>query len=251
MHGLPNLKMDANVQSWDQTAVVSMEAHRLTATEEISGYRQWWENDGSHVLGQRRRDTHSLRSQEYSSDAWDLWRSVTNEVSSSTAWKTAPKRLKNGPKRLQLFSFITTTLLLIGRLVFTSFATTTTLKLFLMPRAHLTYHQEIFGCFQHWRTLFVVTHFRIVPLLQQPFSSGHNEPLKKCLLRPCNRGVSVVKNVYVYRVIMCTGWLCVQGDYVYRVITCTGWLCVQGDYVYRVIMCKGWLRWEMTAFSAS
>ena len=28
-----------------------------------------------------------------------------------------------------------------------------------------------------------------------------DEPLKKRLLRPCNRGVSVVKNVYVYRVI--------------------------------------------------
>ena len=34
-------------------------------------------------------------------------------------------------------------------------------------------------------------------------SVGHpeDEPLKKRLLRPCNRGVSVVKNVYVYRVI--------------------------------------------------
>ena len=34
-------------------------------------------------------------------------------------------------------------------------------------------------------------------------SPGHpeDEPLKKRLLRPCNRGVSVVKNVYVYRVI--------------------------------------------------
>ena len=33
------------------------------------------------------------------------------------------------------------------------------------------------------------------------FSSGHNEPLKKPLLRPCNQGVSVVKNMYVFRVI--------------------------------------------------
>jgi len=32
-------------------------------------------------------------------------------------------------------------------------------------------------------------------------ASGHNEPLKKRLLRPCNHGVSVMKNVYVYRVI--------------------------------------------------
>jgi hypothetical protein len=34
------------------------------------------------------------------------------------------------------------------------------------------------------------------------FSSGQNEPLKKRLLRPCNRGMSIVKNMYVYRVIM-------------------------------------------------
>ena len=32
-------------------------------------------------------------------------------------------------------------------------------------------------------------------------SRSEDEPLKKRLLRPCNRGVSVVKNVYVYRVI--------------------------------------------------
>jgi len=81
------------------------------------------------------------------------------------------------------------------------FSTTTTLKLFLMLRTYLTSHQTIFGCFQHWRTLFVVAHFQVVPLLQQRFSSGHNEPLKKLLLRPCNRSDSVVKNVYVYRVI--------------------------------------------------
>ena len=109
--------------------------------------------------------------------------------------------VKNGPERLQLYSFITTTLLLIGRLVFTSFSTTTTLKLFLMLRTHLTSHQAIFGCFQHWRTPFVVAHFQVVPVLQQRFSSGRNEPLKKRLLRPCNRVISVVKNVYFYWVI--------------------------------------------------
>jgi len=32
-------------------------------------------------------------------------------------------------------------------------------------------------------------------------ASGHNEPQKKRLLRPCNHGVSVVKKVYVFRVI--------------------------------------------------
>ena len=68
----------------------SMEAHWLTATEEFLGYCQCWENDGSHVSGQRRHDTYSLRSQEYNSDVWDLW-CVMNEVSSSIAWKTAQK----------------------------------------------------------------------------------------------------------------------------------------------------------------
>ena len=57
--------------------------------------------------------------------------------------------VKNGPKRLQLCSFITTMLLLIGRLMFTSFLTKRTLKFFLMLNTHLTSHQAIFGCFQH------------------------------------------------------------------------------------------------------
>ena len=109
--------------------------------------------------------------------------------------------VKNGPKRLQQCSFSTKTFLLIGRLVFTSFSSTTTLKLFLTLRTHLTSHQAIFGCFQHWRTPFVVAYFQVIPLLQQRFSSGHNEPLKNRLLWPCNRGISIVKNVYVYRVI--------------------------------------------------
>ena len=52
--------------------------------------------------------------------------------------KFLPALRENGPKRLQLCSFITTTLLFIGRLVFTSFSTTT-LKLFLMLRTHLTW----------------------------------------------------------------------------------------------------------------
>ena len=82
---------DADVQPWNQTAIGSMEAHQLTTTEEISGHCQCWENDGSHVLGQRRRDTHSLGPQEYNSDGWDLWRCVTNEVSSSIVRKTAQK----------------------------------------------------------------------------------------------------------------------------------------------------------------
>jgi len=114
--------------------------------------------------------------------------------------KFLPALREKWPKKTAAVPLITT-LLLIGRLVFTSFSMTTTLKLFLMLRTHLTLHQAIFGCFQHWRTLFVVAHFQVVPLLQQRVSSGHNEPLKKRLLWPCNRGVSIVKNVYVYRVI--------------------------------------------------
>ena len=164
--------MGSDVQSWNQTAIDSMGAHRLTATEEISGYRQCWENDGSHVFDKHWRDIHSLRSQGNNSDGSELWRYVTNEVSSSIA-------RKNGPKRLKLYSFITTTLLLIGRLVFTSFSTKTPLKLFLMLRTHLTSHLAIFGRFQQWRTLFVVAHFQVIPLLQQRFSSGQNEPIKE------------------------------------------------------------------------
>ena len=185
--------MDADVQSWNQMEIGSMDAHRLTATEEISGYRQCWENDGSHVLGQRRHDTYSLHSQEYNNDGWDLRRCVTNEVSSSIAWKMTQKGCS--------CSFIMEAFLLIGRLMLTSFSSTTTLKLFLMLRTHLTSHQAILGCFQHWRTLFMVAYFQVVPLLQQRFSSGHNEPLKKRLLWPCNRDIGIVKNVYVYRVI--------------------------------------------------
>src|SRR5215469_13708916 len=52
--------------------------------------------------------------------------------------------VKNGPKRLQLCPFITTTLL-IGRLVFTSFSTTTSLKLY--PRTHIFHvHNAIIAC---------------------------------------------------------------------------------------------------------
>ena len=48
---------------------------------------------------------------------------------------------------------------------------------------------------------FVVAYFQVIPLLQQRFSSGQNKPLKKRLLRPYSRGISIVKNMYVYRVI--------------------------------------------------
>jgi len=58
-----------------------------------------------------------------------------------------------------------------------------------------------FWLFSTLKDPFVVARFQVVSLLQQRFSSGHNEPLKKRLLRPSNRGVNDVKNVYVYRVI--------------------------------------------------
>jgi len=101
--------MDADVQYWNQTAIGSMEAHRLTATEEISGYRQCWENDSNHVLGQRRRDIHCVpKSTTVTGTTYvDILRSFFQHC------------VKNGQKRLQLSSFFTTTFLLIGRLVFT------------------------------------------------------------------------------------------------------------------------------------
>jgi len=63
--------------------------------------------------------------------------------------KFLPALREKRPKRLQLCSFITETLLLIGRLVFTSFSTRTNLKLYLMLCIHLTSHQATFGCFEH------------------------------------------------------------------------------------------------------
>jgi hypothetical protein len=55
-------------------------------------------------------------------------------------------------------------------------------------KASTTHLISMFGI-QYWRTLFVVAHFQVVPLLQQRFSSGHNELLKKrlqhCGLHSC------------------------------------------------------------------
>jgi hypothetical protein len=51
-----------------------------------------------------------------------------------------PALCEKRSKKMQLCFFITKMLLLIGRLVFTSFSTTTTLKLFLMLRTHLNSH---------------------------------------------------------------------------------------------------------------
>ena len=183
--------MDADVQSWNETAIGSMEAHRLTASKEISGAEKmmvamFWGSEGVILTHWVPKST-----------------TVTGETYAEVLrTKFLPAMREKRPrKRLQLCSFITTMLLLIGQLMFASFSTTTTLKLFLMLGIHLTSHQVIFGCFQHWRTLFVVAHFQVVLLLQKQFSSGHNEPLKKHLLRPCIRGISAVKNVYIYRVI--------------------------------------------------
>ena len=182
----PETKRQSSAQ-WKHTESPPPKTFRVTASAEKMMVAMFWDSEGV-IL------THCVP-QEYNSDGWDLWRCVTKEVSSSAAWKTAPKRLN------LCFFFIATTLLLIGWLVFTSFSTITTLKLFLMLGTHLTSHQAVFGCFQHWRTLFVVAHFQVVPILQRRFSGGRNEPLKKRLPRPCNRGVSVVKSVYVYRAI--------------------------------------------------
>ena len=129
--------MDADVQSWNQMAISSTEAHRLTTTEEILGYCQCWENDGSHVLSQLRHDTHCVPKST----------TVTGETKMCYERNFLQHCVKNSPKRLQLCSFIMTTLLLIGGLVFTSFSTTTTLKLLLMLRTHLASHRAIFLLF--------------------------------------------------------------------------------------------------------
>ena len=56
---------------------------------------------------------------------------VTGQTYEDVLWtKFLPALREKGPKRLQLCSFITTTLLLIGRLVYASFSTTTTSKFF-------------------------------------------------------------------------------------------------------------------------
>ena len=185
--------MDADVQSWNQTAFGSMEAHQLTATEEISGYCQCWENDGSHVLGQRRHNTCSLHSQEYNSDGWDLWRCVMNAVSSSIAWKTAPKGRSCVLSSWQCSSSSGGWFLPVFR--WQQLWSCSSCSVLTWSRT------KRFLAVSNTEGHFMVAHFQVVPLLQQQFSSAHNEPLKKHLLRPCNQGVNVVKNVYVYRVI--------------------------------------------------
>ena len=60
--------------------------------------------------------------------------------------KFLPELREKLPKKAAALFFITTTLLLIERLMFTSFSTTTS-KLFLMLRTHLTSHQAIFRLF--------------------------------------------------------------------------------------------------------
>ena len=182
--------MDADVQSWNQTAIGSMEAHWLTATEEISGYHQCWENDGSHVLGQRRRDTYSLRSQEYNSDGWDLWRCVTYDVTSSTAWKTAQKGCSCVLLSQQCSSSSGGLSSPVFRRHLWSCSSCSVLTWPCTKRFLAVSNTEGYTSWSH-----------ISKLCHSWFSSGHKEPLKKRLLRPCNHGVSIVKNVYVFRVI--------------------------------------------------
>ena len=168
---------------WKQTDSSPPKKFRVTASAEKMMVAIFWDSEGVILIAFPRVQQWRLRLMK-----------MCYEVSSRIGSKTAQKGCS--------WVLSSATLLLIGLLVFTSFSMTTTLKLFLTLRTHLTSHQAIFGCFQHWRTLFVVAYFQVVPLLQQRFSGGHNEPLKKRLLRSCNRGVSVVKNVYVYRLIM-------------------------------------------------
>jgi hypothetical protein len=61
---------------------------------------------------------------------------------------------------------------------------------------HLTWLLAIFGFSQRWKTLSVVAHSPVVPLLHQRFSSGQNRLLQKRSQRPWNHGIDVVKNVY-------------------------------------------------------
>lgn len=116
---------------------------------------------------------------------------ATKKMMVAMFWDSVPKGIRvtgETYKGVLQTKFLSLRLFLIGQSMFTSLSTTP-LKSFLMLRTYLTLHQEIFGCFQRWRTLSVVAHFQIVLLSQQQFSSGPNWLLKKRLLQSCYRGV--------------------------------------------------------------
>lgn len=84
--------MDSIFQSdTKRQSASSLESHQSITTEEISDYRQCWENDVSHVLGRRRFYSHSLCSQRHQSDGCNLWRYFRNEVSFNIVRETFRK----------------------------------------------------------------------------------------------------------------------------------------------------------------
>jgi len=101
---------------WKHTDSPPPKKFRVTAIAEIMMIAMFWDSEGV-IL------THCIPKST----------TVTGETYEDVLrTKFLPTLREKRPKRLQLCSIITTTLLLIGRLVFTSFSTTTTLKLFLM-----------------------------------------------------------------------------------------------------------------------
>ena len=116
---------------WKHTDSPPSKKFRVTASAEKMMVAMFWDSEGVML-------THCVPKST----------TVTGETYEDALRSFFHHCVKNGPNRLQLCSFITTTLLLFGRLVF-SFSTTTTLKLFFMLRTHLTSRQAIFGCFQH------------------------------------------------------------------------------------------------------
>ena len=160
--------------------------------------------DGSLVLRQRRDVTYSLHSQEWNNDGWDLNRCDTDQVSSSIAWKkkgTAPQ------KRLQPRSFITITL--------PSHRAAGVRQFFVDKNFEVLPHAPYSpdgapSCFRLLPTLKDTLRDRIFSshsaLPTAIFPSGHNEPLKKRLVWPCNGGISILKKKFVF----------LQGDYVQK-----------------------------------
>ena len=131
---MPTFNPETKQQSaqWKHTDSPPTKKFRVTASAKKMMVAMFWDSEGV-IL------THCVPKST----------TVTGETYENVLQSFFQYCVKNGPKRLLLCSFITTTLLLIGRLVFTNFSTTTTLKLFLMLHTHLISHQAIFCCFQH------------------------------------------------------------------------------------------------------
>ena len=176
-----------------ETKLSSMKAQWLNATEEISGYPQCWGNDGSHVLGQRRPNTYSLRSQMYNSDEWELWRCVKDEFSSNIIWKTAPKYCSSvRSSRQRSFSSGGTCSPVFRRQQFWSCSSCSVHPWHRTKRFLAVSNTDVHSSWSHI--------FKSFRSCNSDFPVVTTNPQKKRFLPPCNRGVSVVKNVYVYRV---------------------------------------------------